>query len=211
MLRLKQIVNAPISSNCFVLYDKAVGNDCIIVDPGSKDNQKLYNLLEREKLTPSYIILTHEHFDHCWGVNDLRNKYKEIKLVCSSFCSEAIQDKKKNYSVYNEEPGFEIKPADVILDEMNWEIKWHEYILSFKSAPGHSDSGIVFFIDNLLFTGDSLINGIKTVIRLKTGSKSKLKTTIQMISEEKGKGLKACPGHGLIFKLDDCDLNIALK
>ena len=122
MLKLKQIVNTPISSNCFVVFDKAGGSDCIIVDPGSKDNQKLYNFLDREELIPSYIILTHEHFDHCWGVNDLRDKYKEVKLVCSCVCSEAIQDKKQNYSVYNEMPGFEIAPADIILNEVNWEL-----------------------------------------------------------------------------------------
>lgn len=211
MLKVYSIINQPVPSNCFVLYDKAIGNNCIIVDPGSERNNHIYQFLKQKFLLPEYIILTHEHFDHCWGVNDLRDKYKEVKLVCSSICSEAIHDKKKNYSVYNEKPGFEIKPADVILDDVNWEIKWHQYILSFKSAPGHSDSGILFFIDNLLFTGDSLIKGIKIVTKLKTGSKFKLKKTILMISNEKGRGLIACPGHGLIFKLDDCNLNIALK
>ncbi len=209
MLKLKQIVNTPISSNCFVLYDKAVGNDCIIVDPGSVDNQTLYKFLEQNKLTPFYIILTHEHFDHCWGVNDLRDKYKEIKLVCSSVCSEAIQNKKKNYSAFNGYPSFELAPADILLEEVNWEIKWHDYALSFKPALGHSDSGIVFVIDKLMFTGDTLIKNVKTVLKLKTGSEVKLKKTMHMMSKVKGIGLIACPGHGLLFELDNYDLSKA--
>lgn len=210
MLKLKQIVNMPISSNCFVLYDKAVGNDCIVVDPGSKDNQILYKFLEREGLNPSYIILTHEHFDHCWGVNDLRDRYKEIKLVCSSICSEAIQNKKKNYSAFNGYPSFELAPADIVLDEVGWTLKWHDNVMSFKPAPGHSDSGIVFVINKLMFTGDSLINNVKTVLKLKTGSEEKLKETVRMISEMKGNGLMSCPGHGLLFELDNYDLSKAL-
>ena len=92
MLSLKQIENIPISSNCFVLFDKAVGNNCVVVDPGSENNTHIYRYLENEKLRPEYIILTHEHFDHCWGVNDMRNVYPNVKLVCSQICSEAIQD-----------------------------------------------------------------------------------------------------------------------
>ena len=75
MLKVKRIKNNPIDSNCYVIYDKALGDDCIIVDPGSEDNSNLYDLLNSENLYPQYIILTHEHFDHCWGVDLLVEKY----------------------------------------------------------------------------------------------------------------------------------------
>lgn len=44
MLALKKIENTPISSNCFVLFDKAVGNSSVIVDPGSEDNNRIYQI-----------------------------------------------------------------------------------------------------------------------------------------------------------------------
>lgn len=61
MLEVNRFLNNPVDSNCFVIYDKAIGADCLIVDPGSKDNKELFAFLDKERLEPQYIILTHEH------------------------------------------------------------------------------------------------------------------------------------------------------
>lgn len=211
MLTIHQIINTPVPSDCFVLYDKAAGRECIVVDPGSENNSQLYQYLEKAQLIPDYIILTHEHFDHCWGVNDFRDKYPKVKLVCSRICSDAIQSGKKNYSVFHQQPGFEIKPADIILDDISWRLAWNGQEIIFHSAQGHSAAGIVFFIGNYVFTGDTLIKDIKTVTKLKTASKEKLRETLSMLEAEKGKGLVVCPGHGEMFELDSYDLNRALN
>lgn len=207
---IKQIENVPINSNCFVLYDKAVGNNCIIVDPGSELCGELFHFLRNETLEPEYIILTHEHFDHCWGVNTIRNRYPKVRLICTRLCSNAIQDKKKNYSVYNQQPGFIIDAADIIIDEINWQIPWNNRQIIFFSAQGHSAAGIIFFVEKYVFTGDSLIKDIKTVTKLKTASPDKLKETLSLLEEKKGSGLIVCPGHGVIFPLDGYDLRKAL-
>ena len=210
MLTVHQIINFPIPSNCFVLYDKTLGGDCIVVDPGSKSDEELFAFLEKQGLAPKYIILTHEHFDHCWGVNALREQYPNIQLVCSTICSVAIQDKKKNYSVFHQQPGFELRPADIFLEDINWFLYWNGYQIRFELAQGHSAAGIIFFIDKYVFTGDTLIKDIKTVTKLKTASKEKLKDSILTLENEKGKNLIVCPGHGEMFELDRYDLSRAL-
>lgn len=205
MLSVQQILNTPIASNCFVVYDKAVGTDCFIVDPGSEKNEGLYKFLAAEGLIPKYIVLTHEHFDHCWGVNDLRNHFLNAKLVCRASCSVAIQDKKKNYSVFYQQPGFDIKVADLIIENIDWQLEWNDSLIKFYMAEGHTTSGIIFRIDNYVFTGDELIKGVKTVTKLKTGSKEKLKESVKMLSDfnlENG-DLMVCPGHGEMFLLKD--------
>ena len=192
------------------LFDKAGGNNCVVIDPGSENNNHFYQFLEQEQIIPEYIILTHEHFDHCWGVNDIRNVYPNVKLVCSQICSEAIQNRKKNYSVFNQQPGFELRPADIVLEDVNWFLNWNGYQIRFESAQGHSAAGIVLFIDKYVFTGDTLIKGIKTVTKLKTASKERLLESLSMLENEKGKNLIVCPGHGEMFGLDGYDLNKAL-
>lgn len=211
MICIRQIPNSPIDSNCFVIYEKTVGDECVVVDPGSEDSRLLYEFLDTERLTPSYIILTHEHFDHCWGVNDLRAKFPQVKLVCSAICSEAIQQKKKNYSVFHQQPGFELKAADILLEDIDWELEWNGYGIKFIPAQGHSAAGIIFFVDKYVFTGDTLIKDIRTVTKLKTASTEKLKESLSLLEKEKGRGLVVCPGHGEMFGLDDYDLNKALS
>ena len=210
MLCIKQILNNPIDSNCFVIFDKAIGDGCIIVDPGSKNNSIFFDFFDTKDLNPQYIILTHEHFDHCWGVDELRNKYPDIKLVCSAICSDAIQNEKRNYSVFYQQPGFEVGAADIITEEADWSLDWNGYKIRFEPAQGHSAAGIIFFIDRYVFTGDSLIKDIRTVTKLKTASKDKLSETISLLEKEKGKGLIVCPGHGEMFELDSYDLRKAL-
>lgn len=210
MLTIHQIINTPVPSNCYMLYDKAVGRECIVVDPGSENNSHIYQYLEKEQLIPGYTILTHEHFDHCWGVNDFRDKYPKVKLVCSRICSDAIQSGKKNYSLFHQQPGFELKPADVVLDDINWSLSWNGYDIRFEQSQGHSAAGIIFFIGQYVFTGDTLIKDTKTVTKLKTASKEGLESSLLMLNKEKGKNLIVCPGHGEMFYLDGYDLNKAL-
>lgn len=208
MLQIKQLINNPASSNCFVIYDKAFGNNCLIVDPGSEDSSDLLEMLKQERLNPLYIILTHEHFDHCWGVNELRKNYPNVKLICTSICSAAIQEKKKNLSVFYQQPGFDVLAADIELDKIGWQLVWNNYKIAFYPAQGHTASGVIFIIDGYTFTGDELIKGVKTVTKLKTGSKEKLLDSLKLLGEMKGKGLIICPGHGEMFELDGYELDI---
>lgn len=211
MITIHQIANKPVPSNCFVLYDKAVGRKCVVVDPGGEDNEDLSVFFEKMGLIPQYIILTHEHFDHCWGVNQLRADYPAAKLVSSLSCSVAIQNKKKNYSVFHEQPGFDVGASDIILEDINWSLDWECYSLRFYPAQGHTVSGVIFTVNRYIFTGDELIKGIRTVTKLHTGSREKLAESIDLLKSMKGKGLIVCPGHGDCFDLDDYDLGKALE
>lgn len=209
MLEYCQIKNTPVDSNCFVLYDTAMGDECIIIDPGSLHNEELKEIISENKISPSYIILTHEHFDHCWGVEELRLKYPQVKLVCSTECSNAIQNRKRNHSVFYQQPGFELREADIKLEDVAWHLKWLDKEILFFPALGHTSSGVIFICGEILFTGDELIKDIRTVTKLKTGSKERLAESVSLISSLKGRGLLVCAGHGENFELDNYDINKA--
>ena len=98
-LELLRIENEPVNSNCFILFDKVVGLRCVVVDPGSENCAVIDMVLEKNKLIPEYIILTHEHFDHIWGCNYLVNKYS-TRIICSKQCAFAIRDAKRNHSLF---------------------------------------------------------------------------------------------------------------
>lgn len=207
MFHIHRIVNIPVPSNCFVLYDKSANSDCIIVDPGTKNNEELIAYITKQELTPVYIILTHEHFDHCWGVNELLSLY-HVPIVCSKFCAEAIKDSKKNCSVfYDNLEAFEIDSETISVEDLNFKLFWGSYEVKFYLTPGHTDASISFTIGGGLFTGDALIKDMRTVTKLPTGSMVKLKELLEQLKRMQGYGFEIYPGHGDVFELDGYDLD----
>lgn len=63
------IINQPVPSNCYIVSRE---KDCIIVDPGTRYPIELEDYIERNKLNPRYILLTHEHYDHIEGCSYLQ-------------------------------------------------------------------------------------------------------------------------------------------
>ena len=206
MLRVFQSINTPVTSNCYVLYDK-YSKECIIVDPGSKDETELFGYLEQYDLEPRYIILTHEHFDHCSGVNALVERYG-IPIVCSQVCAEAIKYEKRNCSVYyDNQEAFTINCETISTESIGNTLSFDGESIRFFNTPGHTDASICFVVSGYLFTGDTLIKDEKTVTKLPTGSVEKLKESKSMINQLRGKGLLVYPGHGEGFALDEYDLS----
>lgn len=208
-LEIIRIENSPVSSNCYILFDKAFSNDCLVIDPGSESSVDLEHQLQILHLHPQYIILTHEHFDHTWGCNYLISKYN-CRIICSNVCSLAINDAKKNHSLFYDQRGFVVSATNILLEEIDYKMYWQVYDMMFFSALGHTNSGICFIIGDYLFTGDSLIKGIRTVTKLFTGSKTELTNTIAKIEALKGNGYMVCPGHGEMFDLDTYNASLAL-
>lgn len=54
-------------TNCFVVAP-GTGEECVIVDPGQDAEQGIEEILERHRLRPVAVLLTHGHIDHIWSV-----------------------------------------------------------------------------------------------------------------------------------------------
>jgi glyoxylase-like metal-dependent hydrolase (beta-lactamase superfamily II) len=204
MINIQRIINHPITSNCFVVYSSR-WKECIVIDPGMEDCNKIIGFITQNQLNPQYILLTHEHFDHIWGVNKLREKYR-VNLICSKTCSEAIINSKRNLSLFYNQKGFETLSADQTIEELNYTLKWNGINLEFIETSGHSKGSICVYFENVLFTGDTLIKDLKTVTKLPGGNISELKESIDFIkSKFKSINPMVYAGHGECFLLNDID------
>lgn len=148
MLTVERIINKPVASNCFVIYDSSDESRCIIVDPGTKKYEELLAFISSHGLIPKYIILTHEHFDHCRGVNSLVEKYG-IPIVCSQLCSEAIQFAKRNCSVfYDNSDAFTIVSKTISVESLEMCLSFLNKGIRFYSTPGHTKACICFLLEH---------------------------------------------------------------
>ncbi len=200
-LQIQKIPNTPFTSNCFVLHTHG-SKECLIIDPGSKDITILSTYLTQHDLMPTTVILTHEHFDHVWGVVGLSVLYT-IDLICSQVCANAILNPKKNLSLFYDKVGFAILSELTTAEQLDHEFNWNGKQFRLIQTPGHSAGSISIQLDEMLFCGDLLIQGEKTVTKLPGGSLTKLKESISKLKAEFSPETLIHSGHGESFLFKD--------
>jgi hydroxyacylglutathione hydrolase len=60
--------------NCYVLATRE-GADAIVVDPGQRAMGPLRRILDKHRLTPAAVLLTHGHIDHMWSAQKVGDTY----------------------------------------------------------------------------------------------------------------------------------------
>lgn len=191
---IKRFVNTVFNSNTYLLY-KLEEEIAWVIDPGSSADQ-LINWLEKNKKSVGGILLTHSHFDHIYGLNDLQEKYPDVTVFASDFAKEGMISEKLNGSLYKEIP-FTIKHPEYIVSKENDQISlWDNTIVKVIETPGHDRDCISFHIEENLFTGDALIPGLKVFTKLKNSDKFLAKKSIQTILTQLDFKTIIWPGHG---------------
>lgn len=197
----------PIDSRMYIIME---GKKAFIVDPC--EDEKALELLKINNIDEILIVLTHEHYDHISGVNWLRMQFKNICVLCSEKCGQAIGDSRKNLSDFGEilymnlegdfVPGPYICQADKIFED-EYKFDWQGHKVILKETPGHSPGSICIFFDDILFSGDTLVNGKETITRLPGGKKKEFKEITLKLLGKLDREMMVYPGHGQEQKLKD--------
>jgi len=189
-VKVYRTISDVFNSNGYIIEYK---NDFIIIDPGEKKNEYILNWFIENNLEPKYCLITHEHFDHNIGYRKIIEQFPLIKTICSRETREALMNSKKNLSFYYN------CSSEVIV--LNYTIKYPDYIKTIQT-PGHSKGSLCFLIEELLFSGDTIIKKDFLVTKLPGGNKNELQKShnkIKILSKKKGK-LLIFPGHGDYYK-----------
>ena len=206
MLEVTRFVNSRFNSNTFILsHPKHDG--VWVVDPG--DTEPHFEWMKtHQKISIIGILLTHAHFDHIYGVNEIVERFPDcVVYVANEYGMDALHNPKTNGSKYTEEGPIviaEYAKVEFFGDTMQL---WEGVVMKTINTPGHSDDSQCLLVDGRLFTGDTLIKDVRTVTKLKGGSVEKLDESMKIIASLKGNSLRVMPGHGEEFELDEYDLS----
>ena len=204
-IKVKRFVNTPVPSNTFVIVN---GEHCLVIDPGSKEQIDVCDFIKHHGLNLDYIILTHEHFDHCWGVNYLIETFLDAKIVATQRCAEWVQTPFNyfNQMYYNSDEMYQIEHVDILVENIGCRMIWGETPIKFVKTPGHTDKGMCVEIGGSLFTGDTLLYKTKPFLKKRYGaSKTELKKSIESLYDIYSGDTNVYPGHGEPFTLRETE------
>ena len=203
-LNTVRFINSPVPSNTYLISIENTFS-CIVIDPGSKEETELMAYIREKCLTVEYIILTHEHFDHCWGVNELIEK-TGAKVVCSNNCAKNVKQPLNYFNkfYFNSKEEYGVNRVDMTIEELRYVLKWHGVSISFMEIKGHLPGSMCISMGNALFTGDTLLLNTKPVLLKRLGSsKTDYKESVSKIFSSFSGNTLVYPGHGEQFYLID--------
>lgn len=203
MLKVERFINELMTSNCYVVYDEDTKR-CIVIDPASEKSLREIHFIKEKGLALDYIIITHEHTDHNWGVNALREHFPDSKLVCSEPCNKYVKKTNRAYFLYyynNPDYCYEILPADILIKEDGC-LNWSRHQIQFVMTPGHSYGSMCFCIDGMLFTGDTMMP-FKPYFNGRDSNDGDWNKSVDLIKSLFPKKTIIYPGHGESLTLGD--------
>jgi len=191
-MKVERFINSIFTSNSYILFTDENKN-AYVIDPG--DSKPLIEWSIKNSKDLIGIFLTHSHFDHIYGINDLLGKYPDIFIYTSFFGKEGLMCEKLNGSRYMEMPFIVDSPNVNIIKEADSIQLWEGEYLNVIETPGHNRDCISLQIDENLFTGDALIPGIKVVAKSKYSDKVQAENSIKRILSEFNDNTMIWPGH----------------
>ncbi|MFP4979460.1 MBL fold metallo-hydrolase [Paenibacillus sp. CN-4] len=192
MLNIKTYSLGPLQTNAYLLTgdDPSVG---VVIDPGMNPAPLIRAI---EGMEIEAILLTHAHFDHMGGVDEVR-KLKNCPVYLHPLESEWLTHPKLNGSLMWPEvsPPLTTDPAEYDLGEgQTLKLIGHEF--KVYHTPGHSPGSVSFLCGSDLFSGDVLFRLGVGRTDLPGGRERDLFDSIQGKLFKFADEVKVYPGHG---------------
>lgn len=165
----------------------------VVIDPGMNPKR----LLDRIAGTKvEAILLTHAHFDHMGGVEELR-KLANCPVYIHDLEADWLTDPRKNGSMRWQDvtPPLSTDPAEYALAEgQSLELIGHTFRV--MHTPGHSPGSVSFICGQHLFSGDVLFRQSVGRTDLPGGRERDLYDSIRLKLYKLPDDTVVYPGHG---------------
>ncbi len=182
----------PISTNTYVVGCPET-KKCAIIDPSMDSTFPVQAKIEKDRLIPTAIFLTHSHWDHIMEVKKIHQTY-QIPVYCHRLDSENVEN-----------PGSDGLPSLHAIEGCKVDHFFEEGVEGFLGkmryeilhTPGHSPGSVCIYFpaEKVLFSGDTLFQGTMGRMDLPTGKEEEMWDSLRKLSTLPP-DTTVFPGHG---------------
>lgn len=206
---VERIVVGPIQTNCYIY--SADQEECAVIDPGA-DAAAIMAKLDSYGIVPSYVLLTHGHFDHIAGLAELlascASTYPRPPKVLVHRLDKSYLGKTAS-ARHGKDLAFLGMPTDPALAALLESMPRADGLLeegmdipglglTVLETPGHTKGSVCLYQKSraLLFAGDTLFAQGVGRTDLPGGSQKSIVTSITAKLFTLPGETKVYPGHG---------------
>lgn len=182
------------ATNCYYVYRDGF-TDVIVLDPADRGGD-IYRSITEKGFHIGAILLTHGHFDHIWGAEELREKsgtkiyaYEKEQPLCESSQLNLSAQMGRACTI---RPDYYLKAGE--------EVRVGDLTCKLLATPGHTAGSCCYYFENdgVVMSGDTLFCQSVGRTDFPTGSMSDIvrsvKEKLMVLPDE----VKVYPGHGEI-------------
>lgn len=186
------IPTGTMQANCYIAE---TDNDAVIIDPGFLESDIEKYIAENPNKV-KYILLTHRHFDHLNGAVKVR-KLTGAKIVINELDEGGLYSDMLSLAsmvggIYGKaDPDAH---ADIYVSEGDT-VTAGDMVFKVIQTPGHTEGGVCYFNDNVIFSGDTLFKGSIGRTDFPSSSNSDMRKSLDRLCLLPDSML-VYPGHG---------------
>lgn len=158
MLSVDYITNRIFNSRTYIL-SKEESDEVWLVDCGDFD--RIQERIGNRNIKG--VLLTHAHSDHIYGLEALMEQFPQVQIYTNQEGVEALKSPQLNISHYHPEyPDISIdRPENICSIKEGDQLEILGVTVQVYETPGHDPSCLIYIVENIAFTGDAYIPGVK--------------------------------------------------
>ncbi|MDR0936019.1 MAG: MBL fold metallo-hydrolase [Oscillospiraceae bacterium] len=195
IMQIKTLVVGPVQTNCYIVTDEDT-LDCAVIDPGA-ESPSVLDYIDEHKLNLKAVFITHGHFDHTTGIDELIAEKPGVPVFINSrdVASGSGNDD------YKYSPSDAVKAVLRSYDEGDT-IDIGRLRFLVLATPGHSVGSVSLTVranhngqeERALFSGDTLFKDSCGRTDFPGGSMDILQGSLKRLAKLEG-DYEVYPGH----------------
>lgn len=186
---IKTFIEPPIENNNYLIIDE-ISKEAALIDCSAYD-ENIFIELRNQNAILKYVLLTHGHFDHIGGLNNIPENVEVLMHSGDKEWVEQVND----YLPMIGMPGMDVPKIHRFIND-NETIKLGETEIKVLHTPGHTQGGVCFYIAGNLFSGDTIFRESVGRCDLPGGNFSQIVESIEKRIFTLPEETIIYPGHG---------------